>query len=680
MPNWKKLIVSGSDATLNSLNVTNAITASYFTGDGSALTNIPTGDSFPYTGSAIISGSLVVTGSVTATEYKVDNGVGTPTLTSANSIILSGSEAVKIKGASLRLESFTNAQTSSLSSQDGDIIYNSDRDKILFYTGSTWRHLVTAGDDIPIENVPSASYAITASYALNAGGGAGVGFPFSGSAVITGSLQVSSFVSASSITGSFSGDGSGLTNITVNQSATVVDTFTNADAHTVNHGFNTQNLIVNVYDENSDLFLPQRVRLTDNNSIALTFATSSTGKVVIAKGGHIVSGSQEVSEIATVTQTFTNVSFVSASHNFDSRNVLVQVYDNNNFQIIPNSIELPDTNTAVVGFSTNKSGTVVVAKGGHIISGSINFTELTGIPENILSSSGTTYTVSGSFIPSNNETFDLGSSTKRFRDLYLSGSSIYLDNTRLKITGSGHVEVVGHNGTRRDFIANSIRLGDGSSDLHLSQHSGKLLLHHTSSTAPLEMIVTASFAQTASYALNAAGDGFPFTGSAQITGSLGVTGSITATTFYGDGSNLTGVSGGGGSVVETATVVDNFSNATSHTATHNFNTKNVLVQVYTSNDELIIPSSILTNTVNTVRVTFPEALTGRVVVAKGGHVVSGSGGGGGDSSSAGILKHAKTLTDNITVEDNYNALLISPVSFDCTVSVSDGADLHIISF
>ena len=39
--------------------------------------------------------------------------------------------------------------------------------------------------------VQSSSYAQTASYALNAqSGGSGAGFPFSGSAVITGSLQV----------------------------------------------------------------------------------------------------------------------------------------------------------------------------------------------------------------------------------------------------------------------------------------------------------------------------------------------------------------------------------------------------------------------------------------------------------------------------------------------------------
>ena len=43
MPNWKKLIVSGSDAVLSNLNVTNAVTASAFKGDGSALTGVTAG-------------------------------------------------------------------------------------------------------------------------------------------------------------------------------------------------------------------------------------------------------------------------------------------------------------------------------------------------------------------------------------------------------------------------------------------------------------------------------------------------------------------------------------------------------------------------------------------------------------------------------------------------------------
>lgn len=66
MPNWRKVIVSGSDAILNKLIVDTDISASLFSGsfigDGSGLTGIG-GDPFPYTGSAIISGSLQVVGS-----------------------------------------------------------------------------------------------------------------------------------------------------------------------------------------------------------------------------------------------------------------------------------------------------------------------------------------------------------------------------------------------------------------------------------------------------------------------------------------------------------------------------------------------------------------------------------------------------------------------------------------
>lgn len=50
----------------------------------------------------------------------------------------------------------------------------------------------------------SSSYALTASFALNAGGGSGAGFPYSGSAVITGSL----LVSGNGITGSLFGTSS----------------------------------------------------------------------------------------------------------------------------------------------------------------------------------------------------------------------------------------------------------------------------------------------------------------------------------------------------------------------------------------------------------------------------------------------------------------------------------------
>ena len=59
MPNWKKLIVSGSDATLSSLTVTNQVTASSYT--GSFTGSFAGVDPFPYTGSADILGELNLT-------------------------------------------------------------------------------------------------------------------------------------------------------------------------------------------------------------------------------------------------------------------------------------------------------------------------------------------------------------------------------------------------------------------------------------------------------------------------------------------------------------------------------------------------------------------------------------------------------------------------------------------
>jgi|TARA_X000001388_G_scaffold18752_2_gene12173 hypothetical protein len=65
MPSWKKLITSGSNATLSSLSVDNQITGSSLTGsftgsysgDGSDLTGI---NPFPFTGSASVLGDLTL--------------------------------------------------------------------------------------------------------------------------------------------------------------------------------------------------------------------------------------------------------------------------------------------------------------------------------------------------------------------------------------------------------------------------------------------------------------------------------------------------------------------------------------------------------------------------------------------------------------------------------------------
>ena len=130
------------------------------------------------------------------------------------------------------------------------------------------------------------------------------------------------------------------------------------------------------------------------------------------------------------------------------------------------------------------------------------------------------------------------------------------------------------------------------------------LLGTASFASNAQQSVSSSFASTASFALNSVNNN---------------TGSFTGS-FIGDGSQLTGVTS---SIQPISTVSDTFTSVTSYTVTHNFNTKEVIVSVY-ENDTLIFPSSINTPTVNTVTITFPEPVTGRVVVVKAGHIVSGS--------------------------------------------------------
>ena len=104
---------------------------------------------------------------------------------------------------------------------------------------------------------------------------------YSGSVNVVGAVTASYFV----------GDGSRLENITVAQAATVQRSFTDSSTWVVNHNLDTPNAIAQVYDTDGYQLIPATLRHTDDNTITITFADAQSGYVVVAKGGHIVSGS-----------------------------------------------------------------------------------------------------------------------------------------------------------------------------------------------------------------------------------------------------------------------------------------------------------------------------------------------------------------------------------------------------
>tara|TARA_B100001287_G_C22686170_1_gene533777 strand:+ start:7220 stop:8389 length:1170 start_codon:yes stop_codon:yes gene_type:complete len=217
------------------------------------------------------------------------------------------------------------------------------------------------------------------------------GFPFNGSAVITGSLLATTFVSASSITGSFKGDGSGITGINVTETQTVTDTFTSVASKTVTHNFGTKNVFVSVYLNDDTQIIPSEVKTVDNNNVQVTLDQTRSGRVVVGKAGHVISGSVAVVTTSTVSDTFSNTATKTVNHGFDTKDILVNVYTSDDEMIIPTSVNTISNSSVRITFDTPRSGRVVVAKGGHIVSGSsvassVEFTNVQNKPTLISSS------------------------------------------------------------------------------------------------------------------------------------------------------------------------------------------------------------------------------------------------------------------------------------------------------
>jgi hypothetical protein len=198
----------------------------------------------------------------------------------------------------------------------------------------------------------SASFALTASYISGSGGG--VGFPFSGSAIITGSL----FVSGSTISGSFKGDGSQITGLTAGGK---IHTQTSAaSTWTVSHNLRVQYPNVTVYDNNNNVIIPQTIVATDLNTLTLTFGSAVAGYAIAGIGGIInVQG-------RTTQQYFTASTTWSFAHNLGDRYVSLQAFDDAFEMMIPTTIRLVDFTSSLLLFDSASSGYAVATIGGDL--------------------------------------------------------------------------------------------------------------------------------------------------------------------------------------------------------------------------------------------------------------------------------------------------------------------------
>ena len=261
MATWKKIIVSGSNIsqlTNDSLYIHTgsngvALSGSFsgsFQGDGSLLTGVTADGTL--SGSAQIASDI--SGSFTSTSASIASDI----------VANSSSLAASITSNSSSLAARVAANEAFSSSLDAGFASEADLNTA---TASLSSSLAT---DIATK-ANSASFAADIA-ALDA---------FSSSLDST----------VISYTGSFAGDGSALQNITVDQNATVTASFSSATTSSIIHNFDSDNIIVVTYDDQDEQFLPSTIKAVDSDTVEIHFESATTGRAIVARGGHIVSGS-----------------------------------------------------------------------------------------------------------------------------------------------------------------------------------------------------------------------------------------------------------------------------------------------------------------------------------------------------------------------------------------------------
>jgi hypothetical protein len=255
-----------------------------------------------------------------------------------------------------------------------------------------------------------------------------------------------------------------------------------------NHNLNSLYPAITVFNSDGYVIIPQNIHVIDYNNLTVSFASSQTGVVSATIGGNGSSGTAGTSGSSGISgvngssgtsgssgssgtagtsgssgtsgtsgtdgtgglvQYFASATTWSVSHNLGTNYPLVNIWDSNNHIVIPQQITTIDGNTIEVIFSSPVQGYVNVAKGGHFVSGSVNYTN-----------------VGSDIIPALNNTYDLGSLDFQWKDIYVSTGSIYV----------GGVKAIGVNENNQIVIGTQVFNTTGTTGNTTTTITGELKL------------------------------------------------------------------------------------------------------------------------------------------------------------------------------------------------------------
>ena len=227
----------------------------------------------------------------------------------------------------------------------------------------------------------SGSFALTASYALNGGGGGISAISIADEGVLIGTASYFDFI-GNNISASVVNNTASITIIGATGTAALTQSVA-APTWSFTHNLNTYTPLIQVYDATYNQLIPNVIVGITPNVAQIRFDYSQSGYAVASNGGGLtVSGStaQLNQAVAALTWSF--------AHNLNSKYVNFEVYDSNDFVVIPANIKVVDSNNANLYFATPTTGTAIAM-----------FSGINGAPNATSASFATTasYAVSSSY-------------------------------------------------------------------------------------------------------------------------------------------------------------------------------------------------------------------------------------------------------------------------------------------
>ena len=407
-------------------------------------------------------------------------------------------------------------------------------------------------------NSNSSSYALTASYALNAGaGGSGGGI----------------FVSTSSI-------------IQINFSSSVDNFVTNGVNYIYTLSFST-------YDPTQLLvFLDglEQEPVTDYNVSGTTLTLASVPPALLELEVRRFFSSANINIITASL----NAQYFTGDGTTTQYALTQSVLKDHDILVTLNGLlKKPTSDYTTTGSILNFTSAPTLGSDGQIrymLSSTTGLINLNPIEQDL--------------IPGIDSTYNIGSPTKKWKDLYISTGSIYIGQTVLTTSGS-------------TLFSNSnpvVTLNTSSGEIQVTGISSGLTSSYALNATTASYVLTAitsSYAVTASYALNSESGGTTL-----VTGSLyPITSSWALTASF----SLNAVSQN-----ITNAVSGSFYSSSVWEFTHSLSSQPILIQTYDLNFNQIIPQNISLINSNVTRVNFPVSESGYVIASRSGLLVISS--------------------------------------------------------